>query len=89
MISMKKTKDSSSEETEILPTGKVVWTFNGVMVNNGLKYYTDSSHTLTVNSVFNSSELGYTAWAQNDSDIPLLIPKFEELFLTWPISKDT
>ena len=40
------------------PTPDVVWTFNGVMVNNGLKYSIDSFHTLTVSTVSHSSDAG-------------------------------
>ena len=48
------------------PTPDVVWTFNGVMVNSGLKYSIDSSHTLTVNNTSHSSDAGvYQCTATN------------------------
>ena len=40
------------------PTPDVVWTLNGVMVNNGMKYSIDTSHTLTISNVSHISDAG-------------------------------
>ena len=40
------------------PTPDVVWTLNGVMVNNGMKYSIATSHTLTISNVSHVSDAG-------------------------------
>ena len=40
------------------PTPDVVWTFNGAIVNNEIRYSIDSSHTLTVSNVSHASDAG-------------------------------
>ena len=40
------------------PTPDVVWTLNGVMVNNGMQYSIDTSHTLTISNVSHVSDAG-------------------------------
>ena len=48
------------------PTPDVVWTFNGVMINNAMQYSIDTSHTLTISNVSHVSDAGtYRCTASN------------------------